>query len=151
MKLPRFAQLSKLLDGEKGFTSGRAQLVHVLGALDEGLKVSCFFMVEMWMKVMVFWGWSFFSKIYSPRNLTVEPENDGFPSSESPNFQGLLFQVNHVKFQVCNCWFFLGGISFLKGTFPCKWWSSWFDLRKMFNLNKRGWRFNRKHTISKGN
>ena len=34
----------------------------------------------------------FFFKDLLPRNLTVEPENDGFPSSESPNFQGLLFR-----------------------------------------------------------
>ena len=37
-----------------------------------------------------------------PRTLTWNLKPDGFPSSESPNFQGRQFQVNHVQFLGCH-------------------------------------------------
>ena len=61
MKLPRTLSFQNSWMVRKASRPGRAQLVHLLEALDEGLKVSFFFMVDvdegdgMWM--------IFFSKI----------------------------------------------------------------------------------------
>ena len=111
MKLPRSLSFQNSWTVRKASRPGRAQLVHVLGLWMKVWRSAVF----SWWKCG--WRWWYFEddlffQRFTPPKFNMEPENDGFPSSESPNFQGLLFRWTMLNFRCVTVGFFWGDLFF---------------------------------------
>ena len=102
-------------------TLGRWERLHVRGELSLVQFVGGFG-CKVWRSAVFSWWkcgwrWWYFEDDLFFQRFTPPKFNSGtwkwwvskFGISEFP---GTSFQVNHVKFQVCNCWVFLGGSLF---------------------------------------